>query len=219
MKGSFKIDTTNFERMVGQLSALSGKDFDEVLKSEISSVVATTINKTKFADEQKIRKLYSPENTKWSTGNPRGIKIDGKIVLMTWHFTDAKWAAIKERNASIVASLLQRIGLTKQSWLRLAEQMNLKLVQPKPTRVSKIESATCNGKKLDFPVSHLKESTPRGIGYEITNATKAAVRGDGARILLQAINGRTGYFYRNLKTGAFRSLEKIAKKYPGFSIG
>ena len=218
MKGAFKIDTTNFERMVGQLSSLSGKDFDDVLKSEISSVLASTINRTKFADEEKIRKLYSPENTRWATGNPRGIKINGKVVNMTWRFPDAKWGAIKALNEAISDSIIKRIGLTKQSWLRLAEQMNLKLVQPKPTKISKIESATYHGKKLTFPVSHIKESTPRGIGYEISNATKAAVRGDGARILLQAINGRTGYFYRNLKTGAFRNLQKIAKKYPGFSV-
>ena len=48
--------------------------------------------------------------------------------------------------------------------------------------------------------------------------TRSAIEGGGRAALLKAINGRTGYFYRNLKSGAFKKVSDIAKKYPGFNV-
>jgi len=212
VKNDFTIDTSNFDRAVRELANLSGKSVDDVLRSEIASIIATTINKTTFATEQSIGKSNASGVYIRDPQNP--IYQGGRIVQLNWRIKDYQWALLQSK----LAEQVRRIGITKQSWLRLADKMGLSLVKPRPTRLSKIESASANGKKIDAPVSYSRQISQNSTGYEIKNSMRSALRGGGGRILLQAINGRTGFFYNNLRNGVFSKMATIAKKYPGFQI-
>jgi len=113
------------------------------------------------------------------------------------------------------AELKRRIGTAKRSWVLLAQRMGILLPKTPPGYVNK---AMVNGKVLSDEVSHVRKVTASQVGFLIQNFTRAAVRGGGRAALLKAINGRVGYYHRNVRSGVFKKIADVAKKYPGFKV-
>ena len=199
-KNGLTIDTSNFNRAMREMARLSGVKFEDVLRAEIGSVLSATITRTKKATKASIEKSMSMTYV--------GEK---KFVNAKWRLPDATWQKVQERRKE----LIRRIGTAKKSWYLLAKRMDIKLPKTPPAYVA---AATVNGKELTEEVSHRRKVSMSNVGFLIENSTTAAIRGEGRAALLKAINGRTGYFYRNMKKGAFKKVATIAKAYPGIKV-
>ena len=199
-KNGLTIDTSNFNRAITEMARLSGVKFEDVVKAEIGSVLSQTITNTKKATKASIDK---------------SMKVtyvgDNKFVNASWRLPDATWQKVQQRRKE----LIRRIGTAKKSWYLLAKQMGIPLPKTPPAYVA---AAKVNGKELTEEVRHTKKTSGAKVGFSIENFTRAAIRGGGRAALLKAINGRTGYFHRNVKKGVFKKVGTIAKQYPGFKV-
>jgi hypothetical protein len=199
-KNGFTIDTTNFNRALVEMSRLSGVDYEQIVKAEIGSILSATITNTPKATKASIEK-----------GMAFTYVTNKELVNASWRLPDAIWNKVQQRKKE----LIRRIGTAKKSWFLLSKQMGIKLPKLPPAYVA---SSAVNGKELTEDVSHLRKVSGNKIGFFLENSTRSAVRGGGRAALLKAINGRTGYFYRNLRSGVFKKVSTIAKRYPGFQV-
>jgi hypothetical protein len=220
-KSGFTINTTNFNRAIAEMSRLSGVDFEQVIKSEIGSVLSATIINTPKATTKSMQKsmelwvfIREPSPAK----NPQSSLAKGTVYLVGKkrnrnHYPDYIWEWIQMSAEQRMAELKRRIGTAKKSWVLLAREMKISLPKTPPAYVTK---SLVNGKELIDKVDYIRKVTINKVGFLIRNHTRAAVRGGGRAALLKAINGRTGYFHRNVRSGVFKKVGSIAKKYPGF---
>ena len=199
-KNALTIDTTNFNRAMREMARLSGVKFEDVLKAEIGSVLSATITNTKKATRASIDKSMSMTYVS-----------EKKFVNAKWRLPDATWQKVQERRKE----LIRRIGTAKKSWYLLARRMDIALPKAPPGYVT---NSTVNGKELTEEVRHTRKASMSKVGFLIENFTKAAIRGAGRAALFKAINGRTGYFHRNVKKGVFKKVATIAKAYPGMKV-
>jgi len=219
MKNGLTIDTANFNRAIREMSALSGVDFETIVKAEVGSVLSATITNTKKATKESIMK--SSKDFIWirnegGTWNRKGKTYHGGTFYpLKWHYKDDLWNFIVTSKDARIKELIKRIGTAKKSWYLLAQRLKITLPKSVPGYVQK---ATVNGKELTGEVDSTRKVNGSQVGFLIRNFTRAAISGGGRAALLKAINGRTGYFYRNLRSGAFKKVSIIAKKYPGFHI-
>jgi hypothetical protein len=108
---------------------------------------------------------------------------------------------------------LRRRGLAKQSWLALAEGLGFSIKAP-----GYVAKATVKGTAYSQKVS-FSQSRQRGkFTIHIANSMITMIAANGKGALAKAINGRTGYFRKNLKNGIFGKWKEIAKRYPGMRV-
>jgi hypothetical protein len=224
MKNGLTIDTANFNRAIRAMTALSGVDFETIVKAEVGSVLSATITNTKKATKASIDKSLQ----KWAfiqesspAKHPQSNLSQGTAYLLmggsrgAHRYPDYIWAWIQMNQEQRKKELVRRIGTAKKSWYLLAQRLKINLPKSVPGYVQK---ATVNGKELTGEVESTRKVTGSQVGFLIRNFTRAAISGGGRSALLKAINGRTGYFHRNLRSGAFKKVSTIAKKYPGFHV-
>jgi len=218
-KRELTIDTTNFNSAIREMTRLTGGKFEDIVKSEVGSVLSQTITNTPKATKKSIEKSF----VKWirlrhgaPAKRPQSSLSKGTAYLVMKHrYPDDVWNFIMSSADEQKKELARRIGTAKKSWLLLAQRMGITLPKTPPAYVAK---ALVKGKSLTDQVSHTREVSGSKVGFTIDNFTRSAVRGGGRAALLKAINGRTGYFHRNLRSGAFKKVATMAKKYPGFKI-
>ena len=223
-KSGFTIDTSNFNRAVEAMAKLTGVNYEQVVKAEIGSVLSAAISNTPKATANSIKKslekwvfIREPSPSK----HPQSSLAKGTAYLVgpgkggRHHYPDYIWAWIQMNSEQREAELKRRIGTAKRSWVLLAQRMGILLPKTPPGYVNK---AMVNGKVLSDEVSHVRKVTASQVGFLIQNFTRAAVRGGGRAALLKAINGRVGYYHRNVRSGVFKKIADVAKKYPGFKV-
>jgi len=218
-KTGLTIDTTNFNRAINEMARLTGVSMEEIVLAEVGSVLSQTITNTPKATKESIMK--SSKDFIWirnegGTWNRKGkTYYGGTFYPLKWHYKDDLWNFIVTSKDARIKELIKRIGVAKQSWFKLANNLGIKLPKNVPGYVAK---AAVNGRTFATPVNQQKITSGSKIQISIENMTRSAIEGGGRAALLKAINGRTGYFYRNLKSGAFKKVSDIAKKYPGFNV-
>jgi hypothetical protein len=224
-KKALTIDTSNFNRAVKEMARMSGVNFEDVVKSEIGSVLSQTITHTARAtkasiDRSFVKWVYISESS--PAKRPQSSLSKGTAYLMVkgrggvaHRYPDQIWSWINMSKDQRIKELRKRIGTAKKSWYLLAKGMRITLAKTPPAYVA---AARVNGKELTDEVRHTRRVSMSKVGFMIENFTRAAIRGGGRAALLKAINGRTGYFYRNVRAGVFKKVGTIAKKYPGFRV-
>lgn len=109
--------------------------------------------------------------------------------------------------------LLARRGLAKQSWYALAEALRLPISAP-----GYVRKASVRGSQYPQQVTEKQEGARGRLVITITNSMITMIAANGKGALAKAINGRTGYFRRNLRRGVFDRWREIAKRYPGLDV-
>ena len=223
-KTGLTIDTSNFNRAINEMSRLTGVSMEDIVLSEVGSVLSATITNTPKATKASIDKSLK----KWAfiqesspAKNPQSSLSQGTAYLLlrgsrgAHRYPDYIWSWIQMNQEQRKKELIRRIGVAKQSWFKLANNLGIQLPKSVPGYVAK---AAIDGKTFATPVDQKKTTSGSKVQVQIENMTNSAIRGGGRAALLKAINGRTGYFYKNLKSGAFKKVSTIAKKYPGFHV-
>jgi len=198
--------------MVRRLTRQTGASFRDVLKAEVGSIFSGAIQKTRIANASKIRFHYQSPVT--ANGKPRFLELNGKTYSLNRRYPDALWAAIQAFEKAQMQERLRRRGLAKQSWLATAAKLG---IVPKGVP-GYVANALVNGERYAHHVTASENAAGSHYSIQVTNAMQVASYAGGKAALQRAINGRTGYFYRNVRKGVFRRFSDIAKAYPGIKV-
>lgn len=172
-------------------------------------------------DASKFNAMLSELSRKSGVGLDQVVRSETAAVLqkamsMTKAAEAGKIRARRDRkkiSPDRMKELLARRGLAKQSWYALAESLGLPMKVPAYVKKAKVK-----GREYPQQVTDSQERRSGKLVITITNSMITMIAANGKGALAKAINGRTGYFYRNMKRGVFKSWRDIAKKYPGMGV-
>lgn len=226
-----KVDTSAFNAMCQQASQLSAVPYEPFVRNEVGRIMEKAIDNTRAADPARPQRdfdeaVFTAQPA--SLYQPRFVPKGGRHVFTSkkgnvlvkyflWNrYPDALWSGIERRRIESVQRKKRARGLAKQSWLRIAQQLEVPIKAP-----AYVERA--------IPVSGIEhpentavavEKSPTRVFITIENAqpTVQSPQVGGSRALQLAINGRVKFFQENFQRLVFSDLRKIAAKYPGLKI-
>jgi hypothetical protein len=191
-----------FHAAVSQLAAMTGKDFEAVIRGELTAVLNNTVRSTPKASVAKIRnrhdgRLYT--------------RRDGKTYKLSNNYPSALWDDIKARRARSLKRKLDARGLAASAWVKIGDRLRLGLKAPAYVR---------NAKSSGAPVDSVITTTESGAGakYQIgflnalTKMNKALGLG---YIFRRALSARANYFSRSVKLEATKKIKRVLDRYPG----
>lgn len=200
-----EVITADFNRMLAALARIDPRvDFAEVIKSEAIAVVRTALSRTKAAKVSAIRR--DAENREFTT-------FGGKRYFLANRYPTPLWRSIEQRRKQSLQTKLASRGLSKKSWLHLAN-----LLGADPSVPAYVRDANYRGQT--YPQDAAKLEQGNGSAYVLTlfNTSPIVQAAGGRRALLSAMRGRVNYFQRNLQHRAFRTIDTRAKAYPGIFV-
>lgn len=204
MSNQFKTEliATDFNRMLDELAAIDARiEFEDVVRSEVTKVIGKSLSLTKAAAIATIKRRY---DTKEFT------TFGGKKYYLPNRYPDALWAQIDAFRRDRLLKRLQARGIAKQTWANMATKLGVAVTAP-----SYVLAANSYGRHFPEDVSGVSAGGGNEFGITIGNTSPL---GQGAQMesaLLNAMNGRTRYFERNMEHSAFATLASRAAKYPG----
>ncbi len=208
---SFKaqLKTEKFEQMLVDLQRnVSATSLQDVIDAETSKVLSSAATKTKQAGVTKIRRS-DKDRTHVTLPN-------GKVVNPNWRLSQNDWRALKRARADKIKEKLRRVGLSRQAWIQIGEEMGLQVTG---RGLAKARKATVNSARVRHKASGTRRNRGKGRIANVIVYGNPVGQFAGARSALQAaINGRVKFFERNVKTGVFDDAKSIAAKYPGIKI-
>lgn len=126
----------------------------------------------------------------------------------------AREAKIRGPLKKALADALAARGLARNSWYQIAARLGIAV-----RAGSQVEKARPSNGATYQPGNGAKGRVAASIFYDISNSYPFHLfKIDGARILSYAIQGRIGFFNKNMELGVFKDLAAIARKYPGLGI-
>lgn len=128
--------------------------------------------------------------------------------------TDAAQLALIEQTKSptLKAQKIAARGLQKKVWAQVGEKLGLQI-----TKVPQY-AQNATAPTGDHPEDAQGGPKTRGSSFSMEGEIFRVYWPGVRSALAGAINGRTGFFYRNLRKGVFDKAETIAKKYPGMHV-
>jgi len=139
------------------------------------------------------------------------------------HWSDVRWArwqaalAKMKEKAIDVAKAVRSSGVAKATWYQIAHALGIESQVKAPGYV---QNAVSRDGRVYIHGTARKVDTPQQLFVEIRNDSNLVVsRLNGASILSRAINGRIGYFNKNLETGVFEDIRARVTKYRGIAVG
>lgn len=226
MEDHFEIDSKKFNAMIAKLAAELKRPMVDVLRKEVAAILSKTMDRTKASKKSMITKRWKIPASR-SAAMPRSIV---KHVFFGGRFTKVRgrhslntYAALKARMDLIAAYKIDRIGSSRATWLKIAEELNLDEFITSD-RKDQAKVALANQRPSFKGVSFgsergSKESLSEDYTIKISTASSVTLNKNagGTKALLQSINGRIGYFKANLRNKVFESADAIAKKYGGYA--
>jgi hypothetical protein len=215
---TWDVDTSQFDQMIAELSAVCQQPPDEVLREEVGKVLTQAVKNTKAADEADIKRHQATKThslqpaTLYAAKRPGRRKLRGGKVLynLSFHYPDRLWASIARARMADLKKRIRARGLAKQSFYKLGLLLGLPVEAPDYVR----KAVPRSGKTYsDERASAVKGSGSNIITIETNQPTLVAIHGE--RALQQAIDGRSQFFYTNVARNVFDSMWSAAKKYPG----
>ena len=156
-------------------------------------------------------------------GNPVGVANNIRFTTPDWiDIEEAKQDYVRKIKMALEAAK-RSIGLARQSWIQIADSLNIRLESVPGGRLSASGIAKArralakdghpyvNGVSVEAEVSD-------GYYVDLVNRFPAGGRIGFARILFNAIRNRQKHFERALEVGVFKSEEKVAQQFPGFYV-
>jgi hypothetical protein len=186
--------------------------YQQVVDHEVGRVMESAANKTGSANRQKIREsvarksMFTVRGKKWGTKNFRSGR--------EWRLPNDVWAGIEVRRNAMLTRKLAAVGITKRSWVNLAEKMGQPISVAGFVQAASVEADTSGNTETRGTASTtafirmIKNSHPL-LDVPATQ---------GIRAFFAAVAGRVNYFHTNVKKAVFTDLADAAAKYKGMNI-
>lgn len=201
---SKNFDTSNLNRACVALAQSAGVPMESVVDYESEKIIEAAIRYTTGATVAKITTDVSKKE--WTT-------LDGKRYALENRYPDAVWSRITSHLKKGLQRRIKARGLSKQSWLKLAEAVGLKVKAP--GFVAKAIPSTGQTYPGNAQARRVRVRGRSAIFFTNSQPTVQSPYAKGRSALQRAITGRTKYFATNLKKGVFSEIQKIARAYPG----
>lgn len=170
---------------------------------------------------------YRTRRGKFQAAGMMNVKSGGAWRWSWIHFPNDDWSAMQAAAAKASAALVAMIpaarrsaGLARQSVVQIADALNIDLLQVPGGGVSAAGLLKARA-ALASTGSAYYNGTARSAGTDIKpyidlfNGLPYALRIGMDRTLLGVVAGRTKFFEQSYAKGAFDSLQKTARAYPG----
>lgn len=229
---NFKLDYTNFNRMMNLLAKSAGKEKTEkIVKGELKGVLERCIAKTKSATAGAIDKRFvlkgsvaamqeaeKPHNgVNYPEQSPdliSRITFEGNRKFnLPSDITASNFSRVKKRLQGMKKRRKSRVGLAKSTFLFIADKAGIKDL--KASGIAKARKAYAANPQYGADVTSVTEKG-QGAKYTLTFETTSAtvyLGTGGKRVIQEAINGRVAYFEKNVKKGVLDDPKKFAEQY------
>jgi hypothetical protein len=230
MQVSCQVNTQGFEAACLALAKVSGRSMQETVESELAKVIDRTIEFTPSSTASRIRKtfdgqtftaqpstLYAPQTSPGRTvrSNARVSKSGKLFYFLENRYPNALWTQIAQRRKESLQRKIAAIGLAKKSWWVIAKALGLPV---KLGRFANAQSPDGRDHPENFSVSKSVRETDIAVAFINSQPTVTNPKVGGRRALQSAIDGRVKYFLTNVQLGVFKSMDNIAKRYPGLKL-
>jgi len=208
----------NLSEMIAGISKVSGEAIPKIVDHEMGKILEKSASLTPLATESKIvaNALMREWGNHKTSFQPKA-RFKGEIIgdgfkryKYSNRYPGALWDHISDQRLASIQRRMESIGISKQSWFRVAEMLGLKIEVPK--KVSKIPK----GPNSNFETSRTTGSGEYSVSFK--NAQPTINRIGGRRILKQAVAGRVRFFEKNTEKGVLDDLAAFAKAYPGLTV-
>lgn len=116
----------------------------------------------------------------------------------------------KTKSERLRAQKLAARGLQKKVFVQIGDKLGLSVDRP-----AYVDRATAPGG--DYPEDAHGKETVSGKKFSVDCQADRYYDPNVFSALAKAVNGRAGFFRRNMRAGVFKSVETIARKYPGLT--
>lgn len=218
-----EMESRNLTGAMRQLAKLTGRSFNDVVRSETQAVLQKAQSRVKSATKKSVeasiekRPFFTLHETEYAATDRAGVKISKngfiKYLKKRRKYPDELWNKFEASKKKSVANRLKSRGLQRKVFLQLAEKLSMKL-----TKIpAYVRSASANGR--DYPDDARARSVFTSSGLTIECELRRAY-GQGILGFIQsAIKGRSAFFRKNLREEVFKRAKTIAAKYPGLVNG
>ena len=233
-----------FNEALRDISAISGKDFKSVLKSEMGAVLNGAIKGTKKATVKSVKrnhdrqpgavyglpypgpqsstgKIYTPQQvSKANARAARARKTKGKALYylsgsrQPHRYPDSLWAKITENRAKSLDNHQKTRGLAASMWVKIAAGLGIAVEAPQYVR-----NAT-HWKHGDMAgmVQTREGGRDKTYGLGFTNNLTHTNNWAGAGIAFRnALNRRANFFSQAVKLAAKGKIKAVMDRYPGLA--
>jgi hypothetical protein len=186
--------------------------YQQVIDHEVGRVMESSAKNTGSASRQKIRatvarkSIFTVRGKRWGTKNFKTGK--------QWRLPDDVWTGMQNQREAILTRKLAAVGITKRSWLNIAEKMGQQITVAGFVQSSRVERDTSGNTDTRGVAS--TTSFIRSIKNKHPLLDVPATQ--GIRAFFAAVAGRVNYFHTNVKKAVFTDLADAAKKYKGMNI-
>ncbi len=200
-------DSEKFEKLLLDLSRnITAANMKDIVRNEAARIVFRSLGKTKKGDKKKILSDFGAFEQKY---DPERAKNPGQRARME------KWVA---RRKLVTEEKIRRIGLSKQAWLDIANDLGFQPRKREGTGMSFARKATVNGARRRHASKGAQRVSRGNYQIVILYGNPVGKWAGAQKALSSSVAGRSGYFRRNLREGVFDATADIAKKYPGINI-
>ena len=197
-------------RAFDEIARAAGVTYEEVVKSETQKILEAASKNTAAAQVKSIEAFVKGKIAR---------TVGGKTYLMNgsayaprgWRLRDEAWSAVQTQIASSIKRRKEARGLSKKSWLQIAERLGFDISVP-----GYVSAATTRGG--DYPENAQAREDRQGSDFSITLSNSRTYSSSVFDAIRKAMNGREKFFKENLKQGVFKSIGTIAAKYPGLNL-
>jgi hypothetical protein len=233
-KKNFKLDYTNFNRMMNMLAEAAGKqNTKKIIKSRLKAVLEKCVTKTKSSTASKIGKRFSIKGSQKAFEDAEvpfnginypqqspdlipKIRFEGdRNFRIPSDVNSSNFARVKKRLKGMRAKRLGRVGLAKSTFVFIAIKagiLNLKADKKAMTAFAKNPAygASCTS------VKHTGAGAKYTLHFETTSATVYNGTG-GKQVIQNAIKGQEKSFAKHIKMGVLEDPKKFEEIY-GFEL-
>lgn len=183
----------------------------QILEFEVGRIIERALALTDSATVASIRKSHAADPWKpWRTYNIDGAR---RKVNMNWRMPNRIWGQILAQQKAHLQTSLAARGLTKQSWLALANDLGVAISAPEYVRTATVENHQ-NTENVETKI----RQTLGEYGIAISNHAPLLQFTGASQAFFSAVSGRRNYFLKNLSRGVFDDLKSVARKYPGLAV-
>lgn len=196
-----EIIARDFNRMLEELAGIEPRiEWRHIVIGSAERVVNAAQRYTKTAKASKIKEDF--ETKQYTT-------FGGKRYKLSNRYRDALWREILARRLDKLEVRLGARGLSRQSWIHVGASFGAPVSAP-----GFVSDAHYKGKRYAQDGASHESGSGADFALTIINTSPIVQAAGGRNALLRAMRGETQYFRRNIETGAFRTFESRAKKYP-----
>jgi len=232
-----KIESERFNSALKTLVKITGASQEQVLKSEMRSMLGKAMKDTSKADRKKIIAYYDFKGL--GKEQPDAVKgkvmIDGKLIWTRKVFKKGMWKTRKKGNwwdpnainpmfKKVKAHFdrqrkyaLSQIGQSKATWYHLAKKIGAKGSKLGSHNVPSFVSKLRLPRRLKDKLK-INEGSELDYFVEVVNSGDTTPWANGRYALESAFKGRKDFYVTNIEKGVFKTLERTLAKYPELRV-